>query len=190
VSSARSPQVTKSGWSTSRSDLALGVRRTHSTRQKRTSSAGAAYRNIRFGLPAVTCTAAQQMTRELQLIANRSANGNFASYTSCMAQFTYAGSAANLRMLAEELHQDEEIAAGCTIEVLEQEPSRDSLHNAELAQIVISVASGVATNFITDAIRAAVDRARDRGSVTPVQPNIEDAKKGEAVDTRSLGDPS
>lgn len=107
-----------------------------------------------------------------------------------MVQFTYAGSAANLRMLAEELHQDEEIAADCTIEVLEQEPSRDSLHNAELAQIVISVASGVATNFITDAIRAAVDRARDRGSVTPVQPNIGDAKKGEAVDTRSLGDPS
>ncbi len=107
-----------------------------------------------------------------------------------MTQFTYTGSAANLRLLAEELRQDDEVAARCTIEVLEQERNQDSLHNAELAQIVISIASGVATNFITDAIRAAVDRARDRGSVTPVQPNIEDAEKGEAVDTRNLGNPS
>jgi hypothetical protein len=139
----------------------------------------------------VTRAAMQQTTRELQVIASRPADGHFASYTPCMAQFTYAGSAANLWMLAEELHQDDEIAACCTIEVLEQERNQDSLHNAELAQIVISVASGVATNFITDAIRAAVDRARDRGSVTPVQPNIEDdAKKGEAVDTRNLINPS
>lgn len=107
-----------------------------------------------------------------------------------MTRFTYTGSSANLRLLAEELRQDNEIAAYCTIEVLEQDRNLDSLHNAELAQIIISVASGVATNFITDAIRGAVDRARDRGPVTSAQPNTEETDKGEAVDTRSLGDPS
>lgn len=107
-----------------------------------------------------------------------------------MTRFNYAGSAANLRLLAEELLQDDEIAACCTIEVLERDRKPDSLHNAQLAQIIISVASGVATNFITDAIRAAVDRARDRGPVTSVQPNAGEPEKGEAVDTHNLSNPS
>jgi len=107
-----------------------------------------------------------------------------------MTQFIYGGNAANLRLLAEELRQDDEIAACCTIEVLERERNRDSLQNAQLAQIVISIASGVATNFVTDAIRAAVHRARDRGSVTRVQPNIEGAEKREEVDSRNLANPS
>jgi hypothetical protein len=107
-----------------------------------------------------------------------------------MTQFIYRGSAANLRLLAEELRQDDKIAACCTIEVLEREPNQDSLQNAQLAQIVISIAAGVTTNFVTDAIRAAIHRARDRGSVTPVQPNIEGAEKGEGVDTRNLANPS
>lgn len=107
-----------------------------------------------------------------------------------MTRFTYTGSAANLQLLAEELLQDSEIAAYCTIEVLEQDRNLDSLRNAELAQIIISVTSGVVTNFITDAIRAAVDRARDRGSISPAEPNTEETEKGEAVDVRSLGNPS
>jgi hypothetical protein len=107
-----------------------------------------------------------------------------------MTQFTYTGSMANLLLLAEELRQDDEIAACCTIELIEQEQNQDSLRNAELAQIIINITLGVAGNFATDAIRAAIDRARDRGSVTPVQPDTEDAKSGEAVDSSNLTDPA
>ncbi|GGP88212.1 hypothetical protein GCM10010231_66870 [Streptomyces sindenensis] len=39
-----------------------------------------------------------------------------------------------------------------------------------MADIAISVAAGVATNGLYDAIRALIDRARDRGSVESVDP--------------------
>jgi hypothetical protein len=106
-----------------------------------------------------------------------------------MDQLKYTGSVANVQLLSEELRQDSEVAEYCTIAVLEQERNKDSLHNAELAQVVISIISGVATKFTIDAIQAAVDRARDRGPITADESDVADTEKQEAAGTHDIGNP-
>lgn len=87
-----------------------------------------------------------------------------------MIKLMYRGGAANLQLLAEEIREAPELSQRCTVEVTYQETQSDSLHHGQLADIAISVAAGVATNGLYDAIRALIDRARDRGSVESVDP--------------------
>ncbi|MEV6352209.1 hypothetical protein [Streptomyces hydrogenans] len=85
-----------------------------------------------------------------------------------MIKMMYRGGAANLQLLAEEIQETPELRQHCTVEVTHRESQSDSLHHGQLADIAISVAAGVATNALYDAIRALIDRARDRGSVESV----------------------
>ncbi|MEV6378027.1 hypothetical protein AB0M31_01230 [Streptomyces sp. NPDC051773] len=87
-----------------------------------------------------------------------------------MIKLMYCGGAANLQLLAEEIREAPELSQHCTVAVTGRETQSDSLHHGQLADIAISVAAGVATNGLYDAIRALIDRARDRGSVESVDP--------------------
>ncbi|MGX1478119.1 UNVERIFIED_CONTAM: hypothetical protein RKD50_006927 [Streptomyces canus] len=87
-----------------------------------------------------------------------------------MIKLMYRGGAANLQLLAEEIRESPELSRHCTVEVTHRETQSSSLHHGQLAEIAISVAAGVATNGLYDAIRDLIDRARDRGSVEPIEP--------------------
>lgn len=90
------------------------------------------------------------------------------SYAPLMIKLMYRGGAANLQLLAGEIRESPELNQHCTVEVTQRETQSDSLQHGQLADIAISVAAGVATNGLYDAIRALIDRARDRGSVESV----------------------
>ena len=99
-----------------------------------------------------------------------------------MSNLIYQGSSANLQVLAEELRADPAAGKSCEISVLKVEQDDGSLYNGELAQIVISIATGVSATLISDAIHAAVDRARDRGTVKSVNQNQPNSKEEEAAE--------
>jgi len=90
------------------------------------------------------------------------------------------GESANLRILAEEISDDPQFS-DCTVAVNEIAHTENSLGHGQLVEIVISVGAGIATNAIYDAIRCAVDRARDRG-------RIEEADSGEKPQERSASE--
>lgn len=96
--------------------------------------------------------------------------GRLSSYAPDMIKMTYSGSFANLQLLAEEISEDPQLNSCCTARVTQQAARNDSLNHGQFAEIVISVAAGMATNTIYDAIRALIDRARNRGHVEPVEP--------------------
>jgi hypothetical protein len=98
-----------------------------------------------------------------------------------MTNLVYQGSSANLQVLAEELRTDPVASKSCEISVLKVKQDDDSLYNGELAQIVISIATGVSATLISDAIHAAVDRARDRGTVKSVNQDPSNPKEEEAA---------
>ena len=95
-----------------------------------------------------------------------------------------------MQLLAEELREDEAVNASCKIAVLKEGQNEDSLYSGELAQIIISITTGVSTTLITDAIHVAVNRARDRGPVTPVNPNPANTGEQKTTGRHDVGDPS
>ncbi|MFE4682231.1 hypothetical protein ACFRNJ_15540 [Streptomyces sp. NPDC056721] len=86
----------------------------------------------------------------------------------------YRGETANLKVLAREIEADPHLAGKCslTLPSLRQD-RRDSLRHAQWAGIAISVAAGLATNTLCDALKAPVERALDRGPVDDVGPHPE-----------------
>ncbi|MGA5316426.1 hypothetical protein ACPCTK_20295 [Streptomyces pseudogriseolus] len=92
-----------------------------------------------------------------------------------MPIFEYRGEAANLKVLAREIEADQHLAGKCSLTLTPlQQNRRDSLRHAHWAEISISVAAGLATNTLYDALKALVERARDRGPVDEVTPRPED----------------
>ncbi|MFE9905970.1 hypothetical protein [Streptomyces achromogenes] len=81
----------------------------------------------------------------------------------------YRGESANLKVLAREIEADPHLAGTCslTLTPLSQD-RRDSLRHANWAEISVSVVSGLATNAVYDALKALIERARDRGPVDEV----------------------
>ncbi|WP_158997500.1 hypothetical protein [Streptomyces aureus] len=104
-----------------------------------------------------------------------------------MSIIEYRGEAANLKVLAREIEADQCLSGKCSLalKTLHQD-RRDSLRHAQWAEISISVASGLATNVLYDALRALVERARDRGPVDEVSPRLEGG--GEDAEGREGGD--
>ncbi|MER6631442.1 hypothetical protein ABT301_25010 [Streptomyces sp. NPDC000987] len=94
----------------------------------------------------------------------------------------YRGESANLKVLAREIEADPHLAGKCslTLTPLHQD-RRDSLRHANWAEIAVSVASGLATNAVYDALKSLVERARDRGPVDEVATRPEDGS-GEDAD--------
>ncbi|WP_274563703.1 hypothetical protein [Streptomyces spiramyceticus] len=88
----------------------------------------------------------------------------------------YRGETANLKVLAREIEADPHLAGKCSLTLTPlRQDRRDSLRHAQWAEIAISVAAGLATNTLYDALKALVERARDRGPVDDVGPHPEGA---------------
>jgi hypothetical protein len=88
----------------------------------------------------------------------------------------YRGETANLRVLAREIEKDPLLAGKCSLTLTPlRQDSRNSLRHAQWAEIVISVGGGLATNTLYDALKALVERARDRGPVDEVASHAEGA---------------
>lgn len=99
-----------------------------------------------------------------------------------MPIFEYRGEAANLKVLAREIEADQHLAGKCSLSFTPlPQNRRDSLRHAHWAEISISVAAGLATNALYDALKALVERARDRGPVDEVNPRPEDDDQGANV---------
>lgn len=94
----------------------------------------------------------------------------------------YRGEAANLKVLAREIEADPHLTGKCSLTLTPlRQDRRDSLRHAHWAEIAISVGAGLATNTLYDALKALVERARDRGPVDEVSPPPE----GVSEDTES-----
>ncbi|MBU3864223.1 hypothetical protein KN815_09085 [Streptomyces sp. 4503] len=86
-----------------------------------------------------------------------------------MPIFEYRGESANLKVLAREIGADPHLAGTCSLTLTPlRQDRRDSLRHANWAEISVSVASGLATNAVYDALKVLVERARDRGPVDEV----------------------
>ncbi|MFI9598138.1 hypothetical protein [Nonomuraea sp. NPDC052265] len=92
-----------------------------------------------------------------------------------MEILTYRGEKANLQVLAEEIADHPALKGHCVAQVqITETGEQESLRYGGWAEITIAIASGVATNAIYDGLRYLVDRARDRGVVTEVEPQPKD----------------
>lgn len=92
-----------------------------------------------------------------------------------METLTYRGEKANLQVLAEEIAEHPALKEHCVAQVRAKETGeQESLRYGGWAEITIAIASGVATNAIYDGLRYLVDRARDRGVVTEIDPQPKD----------------
>ncbi|WP_328344557.1 hypothetical protein [Streptomyces violaceus] len=90
----------------------------------------------------------------------------------------YRGETANLKVLAREIEADPHLAGKCSLTLTPlRQDRRDSLRHAQWAEISISVAAGLATNTLYDALKALIERARDRGPVDEVNPRSEDGSE-------------
>ncbi|MEV4440831.1 hypothetical protein AB0K09_17775 [Streptomyces sp. NPDC049577] len=86
----------------------------------------------------------------------------------------YRGETANLKVLVREIELDPHLAGKCSFALTPlRQDRRDSLRHAQWAELAISVAAGLATNTLYDALKALVERARDRGPVDEVGPRAE-----------------
>ncbi|MEU9590868.1 hypothetical protein AB0D84_14220 [Streptomyces sp. NPDC048193] len=93
-----------------------------------------------------------------------------------MLIFEYRGETANLKVLAREIEADPHLAGKCTLTLTPlRQDRRDSLRHGQWAEIAISVVTGLATNTLHDALKALVERARDRGPVDELSPRPESA---------------
>ncbi|MGW9371002.1 hypothetical protein ACWGVR_13465 [Streptomyces xanthophaeus] len=81
----------------------------------------------------------------------------------------YRGETANLKVLVREIEADPHLAGECSVTLTPlSQDRRDSLRHAHWAEIAISVGAGLMTNTLYDALKALVERARDRGPVDEV----------------------
>lgn len=89
-----------------------------------------------------------------------------------MSTRTYLGEEANLRVLAEEIADDPLLGRTCrAIVVRPGVRVGHTLRHGTLAEIAITVTSGVMTTTISDALRRVLERARDRGDVEEKRPS-------------------
>jgi hypothetical protein len=81
------------------------------------------------------------------------------------------GEESNLRILAMEIAEHPDLHGACSVHVTPagRGHQSDTLGHGDLAEIAITIATGVAINGVTGALKLLVDRARDRGKVTTVQ---------------------
>jgi hypothetical protein len=101
----------------------------------------------------------------------------------------YRGESANLKVLAREIEADPHLAEKCSLTLTPLRQDRcDSLRHANWAEITVSVASGLATNAVYDALKALVERARDRGPVDEVAPRPEGGNGEEADGTEVVAE--
>lgn len=90
----------------------------------------------------------------------------------------YRGEAANLKVLAREIEANPHLAGKCSLALTPlRQDRRDSLRHAQWAEMVISVAGSLATNALYDALKAVVERARDRGPVDEVSSRLADVSE-------------
>ncbi|GGP40677.1 hypothetical protein ACFY2W_08050 [Streptomyces sp. NPDC001262] len=90
----------------------------------------------------------------------------------------YRGETANLKVLVREIESDPHLAGKCSLALTPlRQDRRDSLRHAQWAELAISVAAGLATNTLYDALKALVERARDRGPVDEVGPRAEGVRE-------------
>lgn len=76
------------------------------------------------------------------------------------------GEEANLRLVAEEIAEHPELEKACAVRITPAAGRRPgAMGHGVLAEIAVSVTSGVLTAALTDALRLIVARARDRGDV-------------------------
>ncbi|MEV4432713.1 hypothetical protein [Streptomyces sp. NPDC049555] len=91
----------------------------------------------------------------------------------------YRGETANLKVLVREIEADPHLAGKCSLALTPlRQDRRDSLRHAQWAELAVSVAAGLATNALYDALKALVERARDRGPVDEVGPRPGDVSEG------------
>jgi hypothetical protein len=83
----------------------------------------------------------------------------------------FRGEESNLRILAKEIAEHPDLGRTCSTEIVPVDDGRhpNTLGHGDLAEIAVAIATGVATNAVTAALKLLVDRARDRGKVTTVQ---------------------
>ncbi|MFH7339130.1 hypothetical protein [Streptomyces sp. KHY 26] len=85
-----------------------------------------------------------------------------------------------MKVLAREIEADPHLAGTCSLTLTPLcQDRRDSLRHANWAEISVSVASGLATNAVYDALKVLVERARDRGPVEEVTTRPEDGSDEE-----------
>ena len=83
-----------------------------------------------------------------------------------MPILVYEGEESNLKVLADDLAAHPALAGVCTVTITSADASgQDTLRHGALAEIAITIASGVVTSAVYDTIRLLADRARDRGAV-------------------------
>ncbi|KNB53479.1 hypothetical protein [Streptomyces caatingaensis] len=71
----------------------------------------------------------------------------------------YRGESANLKVLVREIEADPHLAGKCSLVLTPlREDRRDSLRHAQWAELAVSVAAGLATNALYDALKALVAR--------------------------------
>lgn len=106
-----------------------------------------------------------------------------------MTTIEYRGESANLKVLAREIEADPRLAGVCSLTLTPLRlDRRDSLRHANWAEISVSVASGLATNAVYDALKILVERARDRGPVDEVVPRPEGGSGGETDGTEGAAE--
>ncbi|MEU7587727.1 hypothetical protein AB0A95_15675 [Micromonospora sp. NPDC049230] len=83
-----------------------------------------------------------------------------------MPILVYEGEESNLKVLADDLAAHPDLAGVCTVTINSADASGQGvLRHGALAEIAITIASGVVTSAVYDTIRLLADRARDRGKV-------------------------
>jgi hypothetical protein len=77
------------------------------------------------------------------------------------------GEESNARLLAEEIANRTELAGVFSVRVVViDEATDDSFGYGPIAELVVSLTTGVATNAAYDLLRGLISRARDRGELT------------------------
>lgn len=86
-----------------------------------------------------------------------------------MPTFVYMTEKANASVLAAEIGEDETLGPACEVTLRDLAGhTGHALGHGTIAEIAITVASGVMTTTISDALRRVLDRARDRAEVETV----------------------
>lgn len=95
-----------------------------------------------------------------------------------MTTVTVRGESSNLQVAEWELAKEPLLQGICKVVVKKIPRERSSLGHGILAEMTITIASGVATTAVTDAIRLVIARARARGEVEQSEVADEDAPQG------------
>jgi hypothetical protein len=92
------------------------------------------------------------------------------------------GEEPNVLLLAKEIASHPELADVCRVRIATiDEATDDSFGYGPVAEIIITLSSGVATNAAYDLLRRLISRARDRGDLTDRQDKAVQQDKNDAA---------